>query len=252
MKNRAISHAVHLVIAGTLTLWSLGARAELGVDDVIALGPVTAVSANGVDFSVLGRAFHADSPVAFGVGEYVAVHGSLGTDGSVADIWVESMGNYVPGSDAVYQKGVVTEVRPFLAQMSIGGSLLDYTSVLANQPDVAPGLGSAVTVSGLQPVAGGPVLVDGLMASADRVRDSLMKGGGVQSSLMKGGGVQSSLMKGGGVQSSLMKGGGVQSSLMKGGGVQSSLMKGGGVQSSLMKGGGVQSSLMKGGGITKG
>ena len=219
MRTNNVARSVQLLLAGSMAVASMSVRAEVTTDDVVAVGPVNAVSTAGFDFSVLGRSFHSTYPIAFAVGDYVAVHGLLKPDGSVADVWVETLGRYVPGSDAVYEKGMVTEVRPFIGQLSIGGSRLDYTPALANQVDAPLGLGSVVAVSGVQPVAGETVLVDNLMASADNVRDSLMKGGGVQSSLMKGGGVESSLMKGGGVESSLMKGGGVQSSLMKGGGV---------------------------------
>ncbi|MCC7414142.1 MAG: hypothetical protein IT495_21170, partial [Gammaproteobacteria bacterium] len=241
MIKTKLVRAIHTIVFGAFSLAPLSAGAESFADDVVAVGPVSTVSAGGQEFSVLGRSFHAKSPIAFVAGDYVAVHGVLQADGTVEDVWIEAMGRYVPGSDAVYQKGVVTEVRPFVGQFSIGGSRLDYIPVLATQPNAAPSLGAVVAISGIQPAADSVVLVDGLMAAADQVRDSLMKGGGAQSALMKGGGVQSSLMKGGGVQSALMKGGGVQSSLMKGGGVQSALMKGGGVHSSLMKGVGVQS-----------
>ena len=224
-----LNMALKAVVAGALVLCSVDLPAQNVVNDVLALGPIESVNANGLDFSVLGREFHAQSTVAFVVGDYVAVHGSLETDGSTADVWVEYLGAYVPGSDAVYEKGVITEVRPFLGQFSISDSSLDYTPAMAGSASVDPSIGSVMTVSGLQPSSNGTILVDHLLASADAVRDSLMKGGGVQGSLMKGGGVESSLMKGGGVQGSLMKGGGVESSLMKGGGVRSSLIKGGGV-----------------------
>jgi hypothetical protein len=227
-KHTTFKGALQVLITCGFALGSLGVLAQEGFDDVIAVGPVDSVAPSGFDFSVLGRTFHADGAVAFAVGEYVAVHGSLQSDGSTTDVWVESFGAYVPGSNAVYEKGVVTEARPFLGQVRIGGSRLDYTPAISSSTGVDPSLGSVIAVSGLQPTSNGTVLVDNLMASADRVRDSLMKGGGVRSSLMKGGGVKSTLMKGGGVRSSLMKGGGVKSTLMKGGGVRSSLMKGGG------------------------
>jgi hypothetical protein len=212
MSKKKFWSAVRTLALGSLAIAPMGAQAQLGSDDVLAVGPISAVSASGSDFSVLGRAFHADDPVSFGIGDYVAVHGQLMPDGSISGVWVESMGRYVPGSDPVYEKGVITEMRPFLGQLSIGGSRLDYTPALSSQADSVPEVGSIVAVSGLQPNSNGFVLVDSLMASADRVRDSLMKGGGVQSSLMKGGGIESSLMKGGGVQSSLMKGGGIAGS----------------------------------------
>ncbi|MCC6613029.1 MAG: hypothetical protein IT320_06090, partial [Anaerolineae bacterium] len=247
--NYKIRGAIHLFTCAGLLLAPAEIMAQTTQDDVLAVGPVESVAANRIEFSVLGRTFHSDSTVGVAVGDYVAVHGSLQADGSTTEVWVESLGGYVPGSDAVYEKGVVTEVRPFLGQLSIGGSRIDYTPAMSSGSGVTPILGAVVALAGVQPSSNGVVLVDGLMAAADRVRDSLMKGGGVQSTLMKGGGLQTSLMKGGGVESSLMKGGGLQTSLMKGGGVECSLMKGGGLQTSLMKGGGFESSLMKGGGL---
>jgi hypothetical protein len=251
MERRAtkLQIAIRVLITSSLALGALDVIAQEGTDDVVAVGPMESIASGGLDFSVLGRSFHAESKVAFAVGEYVAVHGLLKSDGSVGNVWIESLGNYSPGSDVVYEKGVVTEFQPYLGQLRIGGSRLDYTPAMSTEGSADTGLGTVISVSGLQPATNGTVLVDNLMASAEKVRDSLMKGGGVESTLMKGGGVQSSLMKGGGVESTLMKGGGVQSSLMKGGGVESTLMKGGGVQSSLMKGGGVESTLMKGGGV---
>lgn len=207
-KYKTLKSSVRAFILVGLALGPITVTAQDGLDDVLAVGPVDSVAAGGLDFSVLGRAFHAESPVAFTAGEYVAVHGSLGPDGAATEVWVESFGTYVPGSDAVYAKGIVTELRPFLGQLSIGGSRFDYTPAMASTSGLGLSLGSVITVSGMQPASDGTVLVDNLMASADRVRDSLMKGGGVESALMKGGGVGSALMKGGGLQSSLMKGGG--------------------------------------------
>ena len=208
MKNNGLARASRILVASTLLLAASDLSAQIGVDDVIAVGPVTSVSTGRLDFSVLGRGFHADSPVAFGIGQYVAVHGLLQSDGSAKNVWVELMGSYVPGSDPVYEKGVISEVRPFLGQLSIGGSSLDYTPAMSAGSDSMPGIGAVIAISGVQPAEGSAVLVDNLMAAAERVRDSLMKGGGVEASLMKGGGIETSLMKGGGVQSSLMKGGG--------------------------------------------
>ena len=242
---------IALSIASTcgVAVGSAPAIGHDGMDDVIAVGPVEAMASNGREFSVLGRAFQVEGRASLEIGQYVAVHGNLTSDGLATDVWVEVIGNYSPGSDPVYERGVVTEVRPFVGRMSIGGSQVDYTPALGASSGVNPTIGAVVEVAGTQPSPNGVVLVDGMMSAAAGVRDLLMKGGGIDAALMKGGGADASLMKGGGVEASLMKGGGLRSSLMKGGGLETSLMKGGGVDASLMKGGGLETSLMKGGGI---
>jgi hypothetical protein len=128
MLNKNIARVLYAIIVAGLTAVSQGAAAQMSAGDVIAVGPVTSVSAGGRDFSVLSRAFRSEGPVAFDVGEFAAVHGLLKPDGEVSDVWVESMGTYVPGSDLVYEKGVVTEVSRSWA-LSIGGSRLDYARI---------------------------------------------------------------------------------------------------------------------------
>jgi hypothetical protein len=89
-------------------------------------------------------------------------------DGSISDTWVELLGTYVAGSDLVYEKGVITEIKPFLGQLTIGGSRVDYTASMYAANGVGPALGDVVAVSGIQPSSQSPLLVNSLMASADR------------------------------------------------------------------------------------
>jgi hypothetical protein len=248
--NPVIDALVRAVLAAGLVLGSAAAIAEDGVDDVIAMGAIDSITAGGSEFSVLGRSYHVDGGLGVSVGDYVAVHGSLQNDGTINDIWVESLGSYVPGADTVYAKGVVTEAQPFLGTFSINGLSYDYTAAADFSGAAAPKLGDVMAVSGTQPAPSGAVLVENLTASAGgALQAAYIKGGGVKSAYIKGGGVQSSYIKGGGVQSAYIKGGGVQSSYIKGGGVQSAYIKGGGVQSAYIKGGGVQSAYIKGGGV---
>ena len=170
-------------------------------DDVIAVGPVDSVSASGREFMVLGRVFRSADMITLSAGEYVAVHGEMKRDGSISDTWVELLGIYVAGSDLVYEKGVITEIKPFLGQLTIGGSRVGYTASMYTANGAGPALGDVVAVSGIQPSSQSPLLVNSLMASADRARDALLQGGGVRSASIQGSGVQSASIQGSGFRS---------------------------------------------------
>jgi hypothetical protein len=149
----------------------------------------------------------------------------------------------------VYQKGVVSELKPLLGQLSIDGAKIDYTPSMFDAAGEAPELGSVISTSGIQPSEGSPVLVDNLASRADKALEATLAAGGVQSALNKGTGVQDALNKGTGLQSALNKGTGVQDALNKGTGLQSALNKGTGVQDALNKGTGFEITLNKGTGV---
>jgi hypothetical protein len=180
---------------------------------------------------VLGRVFHTADQITLSSGDYVAVHAEMKRDGSPADAWIEVLGTYVPGSDLVYEKGVVTEIKPFLGHLSIGGSRVDYTASMYAPSGAGPALGDVVAVSGIQPTSQSPVLVDSLMASADRARDAVLRGGGVRTSSIQGSGVQSASIQGSGVQSASIQGSGFRSASIQGSGVQSASIQGSGIAS---------------------
>jgi len=237
-------------IAGAMSLFaSTCAVCAAIADDVVAIGPVDSVSAGGNEFAVLGRKFDGGSFSALSPGDYVAVHAMTNPDGSLSDVWAEVLGEYVAGSDLVYEKGVVTELKPFLGQLSIGGSKVDYTASLYAGDAPEARLGGVVAVSGIQPAMHAPVIVDNLMASADRVRDSLLQSGGVRAVSMQGSGVQSASVQGSGIRGASMQGSGVQAASMQGSGIRGASMQGSGVQSASMQGSGIRGASMQGSGV---
>src|ERR1700691_191699 len=73
--------------------------------DVVAVGPLELAEATSV--TVLGRSYRVEDTCGLGAGDKVVVHGSLQQDGSVTDVWVESLGAYSAGADQVFETGVV-------------------------------------------------------------------------------------------------------------------------------------------------
>jgi hypothetical protein len=137
---------------------SSAAHAESGVAfaDIIAVGPLEFKDAESI--TVLGRSYHVGDTTALQSGEKVAVHGYLQPEGSVTNAWAESLGDYVAGSDLVYETGVVTSVNPTFGSLSIGDSKVDYTEEMSDPESSAPNRGDVIAVSGIQPETGGVVL----------------------------------------------------------------------------------------------
>ena len=134
------------------------AHAESGdaVANIIAVGALEFMDADSI--TVLGRSYHVDDTAVLETGKKVAVHGDLQPDGSVTNAWAESLGDYVAGSDRVYETGVVTSVNQTFGSLSIGESKVDYTEAMSEPEASAPNRGDVVAVSGIQPEAGGVVL----------------------------------------------------------------------------------------------
>jgi hypothetical protein len=217
--------------------------------DVIAVGPVSTVSGNGHEVTVLGRTFHTRDVVALSSGDYVAIHAELSNDGSISGAWVEYLGTYVAGSNLVYERGVVTEIKPFLGQMSIGASKIDYTPSLYSSTGSGPAIGQLVAVSGVQPVDNSTVLVDSLMGAADVARNAVLSGGGTAVASIQGSGVQSASIQGSGFRSASIQGSGVQSASIQGSGFRSASIQGSGVQSASIQGSGFRSASIQGSGV---
>jgi hypothetical protein len=247
--NRVIATAVFACVgASSYAAGSYSASRDAS-DDVVAIGPVDAISASQRELTVLGRQFHTSDDVAVSSGDYVAVHAELNLDGSYTDAWVEVIGSYAAGSDLVYEKGVVTEVKPFLGQMSIGGSRVDYTASMYASGNAGPTVGDVVSVSGVQPAAKATVIVDSLMAAAEIARNSLLNGGRFAAASIQGSGVQSASIQGSGFRSASIQGSGVQSASIQGSGFRSASIQGSGVQSASIQGSGFRSASIQGSGV---
>jgi hypothetical protein len=247
-----IRNSIVLATAAALACASsLGAAtsAEDLTDDVIAIGPLASVSASGREVTVLGRTFHTRDSVAIATGEYVAVHADLKRDGTLSDAWIEVLGAYVPGSDLVYEKGIVSDVRPFLGQMSIGTSRIDYTPSMYGAAGVSPAVGEIVAVSGVQPQGGSSVLVDSLSAAADLAKNAVLRSGVYGAASIQGSGVNSASIQGSGFRSASIQGSGVNSASIQGSGFRSASIQGSGVNSASIQGSGFRSASIQGSGV---
>jgi hypothetical protein len=151
------------------------AGVEGAVADVIAIGPLEFVDTNSV--TVLGRSYRVSDTAALETGTKIAVHGDLQADGSVSNAWAEPIGTYVAGSDRVFETGVVTSVNDTFGRMSIGDSKVDYTAALAEQGASVPDKGDLVSVTGVQPEAGGVVLGTTTRAGTTEVVMAMAGGG---------------------------------------------------------------------------
>ena len=145
-----------LLSVGLVSVAQAETTASDAVADIVAIGPLEFVDANSV--TVLGRSYHVDDTSQLESGQKVAVHGDLQNDGSVSNAWAESIGAYVPGSDRVYETGVVTSVNETFGRLSIGESNVDYTAAMSEDGATVPGKGEIVAIAGIQPEAGGVVL----------------------------------------------------------------------------------------------
>jgi hypothetical protein len=145
-----------LLAVGLVSVARAETSASDALADVVAIGPLEFVDTNSV--TVLGRLYHVQDTSGLESGQKVAVHGDLQNDGSVSNAWAESIGAYVPGSDHVYETGVVTSVNETFGRLSIGESNVDYTAAMSEDGATVPGKGEIVAVAGIQPEAGGIVL----------------------------------------------------------------------------------------------
>jgi len=143
--------AASIIVAGIFT----SAYADSS-KDIIAVGPVDLVEAGSI--TVLGREYKMQDTSGLVEGQKVAVHGALQPDGSATSAWAESLGTYTPGSDPIFETGIVTKVDMNAGHLSIGDSDVDYTATLASSDSAVPTVGQLVSVEGIQPALGGVIL----------------------------------------------------------------------------------------------
>ena len=121
----------------------------------------TILVARGTQFSAAGAAM--GSPVSslqmIQLGDLVAVFGRVGAS-PTAIVRVNSA--YVAGSTRIFVKGRITSVDPAVGQARINSLIVDYTAAMSGSTFSAPNIGNLVSVSGIQPVADGELLVDRL------------------------------------------------------------------------------------------
>jgi hypothetical protein len=166
LASKSIAAAVGVAVLGAL-IASPNVNAQGNQDDVIAIGPLEVIEAGQV--TVLGRVYKTDDLGDATSGEKVAVHGVLLPDGSAKNVYLEHLGNYVAGSDQIFEAGVVTKATEALGTLSIGDSEVDYTATLASGTSSAPAVGDMVAVLGTQPAPGGVILGNMIASGAPAV-----------------------------------------------------------------------------------
>jgi hypothetical protein len=181
---------VAIAIASTLGLWSAAgtqtASANNGrshavpskqvkhkhsdtvVTGVILVGPVESVLANGKSARVLGHDVDASSLRSTGSllpAEYVAVYGSMSSDGELAVEWIEKLSDvYSPGSSTVFHFGKVTGQQVgtgvvYVADIAVDGlSIPGFASWVNSQSD------SVFFIVGTQAANGSPIRVSSALA----------------------------------------------------------------------------------------
>jgi hypothetical protein len=107
--------------------------------------------------TVAGQVFDLPSNDAslFSVGDYIVAGGATGAMAIVYHTGIP----YIAGVSTVRVKACVDSVNQALGSLTVGGLTVDYAAQLALNPGLAPSHGDVVEVSGVQPTAGGTLLV---------------------------------------------------------------------------------------------
>jgi hypothetical protein len=244
--------------------------------ELLLSAPIEQLDRSADTVTVLGQKFHAQAGQ-LSVGEVVHVYGVLAKDGSIGDTLVQGTDAYAANGDAVFVKGVVTNIDTLLGRAEVNGMTIDYTPQLANAGFVAPSIGDVIAVAASQPLSKGVLMAYAAGMDAYAVgtttADSIsvastglnntgalpgsasghtgvagMNGGGSAAG-MNGGGAAAKGMNGGGFAAG-MNGGGSAAG-MNGGGAAAKGMNGGGFAAG-MNGGGSAAGMNGGGAAAKG
>ena len=132
---------------------------------LILRGPVEAADAVTGKFTILGQSF-ADTSKASPAGNLqqqllsgaVPMVSVYRTKGTRALHFVLDGSQFVPGQSKVLLTGTIKSIDVATAKLSIGTTTVDYSSILANRPGLAPSKGERVRLTGTQPVYRGVVL----------------------------------------------------------------------------------------------
>lgn len=151
--------------------------------DVVILGQRFALAKETVCTS-RGRVVSRSSCVAsLSRGAYAAAEASVLTPATAARVTILPL-SYVPGASPVMVGNFVSAVRPDIGIVRLGALDVDSTSLLAAGPFELV-VGQFVEISGLQPLARGAVLADGL-----RYETATITGTGRQLQTITGTGIQ--------------------------------------------------------------
>src|SRR6185436_7335494 len=133
---------------------------------LLLLGPVEAVKQRESVVVVRGQKLPLRTVGQVEVGPTVAVFGSVRSDGSFDISGVQRQGLYVPGATSIVLTGVVQKILPALGRATVGSVNVDLVSLVPLEQSQGITVGSLVQVAGIQPVAGGLILVQGISGGA--------------------------------------------------------------------------------------
>jgi hypothetical protein len=126
---------------------------------VAAMGTLDAVSLEkGVArLVVAGQVFGvlAGDAASFSVGDYVVA----GTNAGALAVVYHAGVPYVAGASSVRVKAPVVAVNLATGTLTVGGLTVNYAAQLSSNPALAPSVGDVVEVTGVQPLAGGALIV---------------------------------------------------------------------------------------------
>jgi hypothetical protein len=130
----------------------------------VAMGPVESISptAEGsetLSIRVIGQTYTTSAEMigTIALGDYVVAAGNL--EGELQVVY-DVGSQYVPGSSAVLVRGVVSEITPALASLTIGTVQVEYSAYTTSDPNYVPVVGIPVEVVGTQPLEGSQIVLD--------------------------------------------------------------------------------------------
>ena len=200
--SSAIAAAVPAAYAG---ISGGGTASSNQAVELLLVGPVDSINARAGVVTILGQKVVYPAAGKLVLGDAVAVFGYTEPNGSFVATSITDEGQYVPGATSVFLAGAVQKADPAIGRVAVDGLTIDLTGTMSNGV-VAPAVGTRIKLVGIQPVAGGLIVANGI------------SGGGTSSLGISGGGTSSLGISGGGTASLGISGGGTSSLGISGGG----------------------------------
>ena len=161
------------------------------------IGPVEAINSEAHSATVLGQRVQAQAVSNLAIGSLVAVYGKAAADGSISASLIQPRGSYVPGASEVFFSGTVQKTNPTIGRAIVNGISVDLTPAMASGA-ISPIAGTRLKLIGIQPIAGGLVIVNGISGGGAGVNG--ISGGGAGVSGISGGGAGVNGISGGGAR----------------------------------------------------
>jgi hypothetical protein len=186
-----------LVALTSWLLFSVTGHAQTGSaakDQLLLLGPVESVDAKNGIAVVIGQKVLLKNLKRPLVGASVAVFGSLNSDGNIAATSIAPAGLYVSGASPIVLTGRIRAINPSLGRVTVGQSVIDFSSSLASNalPDLK--IGDVVQFGGTQPASHGLVLANQFVVAQS---DGIIGGGFSLSGIIGGGAALDGIIGGG-------------------------------------------------------